>query len=94
MPGRIGAISTDGRSPAAASREIASSRLLGDAAPGSVIRATASSSVPIDIATLTRVRPAASLSRSMSRTISDDLVRIENGLRRRDSTSTSPRVSR
>ena len=40
------------------------------------------------------MRRAASASRSRSRSTSADLVRIENGLRASESTSTIPRVSR
>ncbi len=58
------------------------------------VRQTASSSVPIEKLMPTVVRLAASTSRSRSRRIIVDFVRIENGFRASESTSISPRVSR
>ncbi len=94
MPGRIGAISTPHGRPASASLATVSTRRMGLGACGSTARQTSSSRQPIENAVLTSVRVAASASRSMSRPMSVDLVRIENGFAASASTSMTPRVSR
>ena len=75
-------------------RRSASTRCRGGGVPGSLLRQARSSSVPMEKLMPTEVRFAASASRSRSRRIIVDLVRIENGLRASESTSISPRVSR
>ena len=62
--------------------------------PGSLSFHTSSSTVPTENAVCTLVRRAASARTSMSRRMSVDFVRIENGFRASASTSTIPRVSR
>ena len=69
-------------------------RWRGRGVPGSVIRHTSSSRVPIEKLVCTSVRAAAAVSTSRSRRISVDLVRIENGLAASPSASMMPRVSR
>ena len=57
-------------------------RWRGGGVPGSLVRQTSSSSVPIEKLQRTRVRSAAAASTSRSRMIIGDFVRIENGLPR------------
>ena len=94
MPGRIGAIPTDTRTPASTSRESARSRCRGGAVPGSVRLQTSWSSVGTENVTLTSARRAASTSTSRSRTISGPRVMIENEFRASAKASRQPRVSR
>jgi hypothetical protein len=94
MPGRTGAISTPHGRPASASFATVSTRRSGLGVCGSTARQTCSSRQPIEKAKLTSVRAAASASRSMSRPMSVDFVRIENGFAASVSTSTRPRVRR
>ena len=93
MPGSTGATSTPHSMPASTSRRRASTRWRGGGVPGSLVRQARSSSVPIEKLTPMVVRFAASTSRSTSRRIMVDFVRIENGLRASESTLIRPRVS-
>ncbi len=70
----------------------ASTRRMGWGVPGSVSFHTSSSRVPMEKLARTSEWAAASASRSRSRRMSVDLVRMENGLRASASTSTMPRV--
>ncbi len=81
MPGRIGAINTPVGMPASTNVRSASIRARGLGVPGSVVRQTSSSSVPIENAADTGACSAARSSRSRSRVINVPFVRIENGLR-------------
>ena len=93
-PGRIGATSTPQGTPASFRRATASTRRQGGGVPGSLLRQTSSSSVPIERLARTLVRSAAAARTSRSRRIMVDFVRMENGLPAAPSVSTMPRVSR
>ena len=94
MPGSTGAIRTPQGMPAAFRRATASTRRSGGGVPGSLARHTSSSSVPIERLQRTRPARAASASRSVSRRIMGDLVRIENWFPAAVSSAIRPRVSR
>lgn len=79
---------------ASARRDMASSRLAGVAARGSMARASFRSRVVMDTAALTRPFFAIGPIRSVSRAIRADLVMMLNGWLKRLSTSTTPRVMR
>ena len=80
-PGSTGATSTPHGTPAALSLATASTRRRGWGVPGSVSFHTSSSRVPMEKLARTSSVGAASASRSRSRRMRVDLVRMENGLR-------------
>ena len=67
--------------PASVRCASASTRFQGGGVPGSLMRQTSSSSVPIEKLTRTLVRSAAASRTSVSRWTIVDFVRMENGLR-------------
>ena len=93
-PGMIGATITEVGMPASVNCRIASSRLVGVAARGSMVRARCRSSVVTDSATLASPRSAIRDRMSMSRTTSADLVTMPTGWPCASSTSSISRMIR
>lgn len=92
--GTMGAAITDTGMPASASARIASSRLGGVEARGSMVRASVRSSVVTDRATFTSPLPAMRDRMSMSRVTSADLVTMSTGWLCASSTSRISRMMR
>ena len=90
----IGATMTEAGMPASDSCRIASSRLVGVDARGSIVRASMRSSVVTDSATLASPRSAMRDRMSMSRVTSADLVTMPTGWPRASSTSRISRMIR
>ena len=78
-PGIIGAAITPVGTPARLNASMARSRNVGAEARGSILRASAPSSVVIDTHTRTRPRPAIRVRISTSRTTPADLVTMVTG---------------